>query len=182
MQRTQYEDPPQAFVDTTWTAQEDTAPIVPVRRNNNFVPAPRVTQATAVQPLETFNVPTPSTSVTELRTTYEDRSKGFLWAIAPVAIVTGVLSCVAGVALFRVPLLSWSLLQTFLAVFCATWVVGYVSHLVMSPDGALFANTWQLWRTVGREQQFRHDRYWQEYTDSRRDAGLDVRPASRRRR
>ena len=66
--------------------------------------------------------------------------------------------------------------------FCLTWTVAYLAHLVMSPDGALFANTWQLWRTVQREQSHRHDRYWQEYTDARRDAGLEVRTAPRRRR
>ena len=100
----------QEYVDTTWDVQEDSA-IVPVRRNSNYVPAPRVVQVSPVQGLETFNVPTPAQSLVELRTTYEDRSKGFLWATTPLAVVTGILATVAGVALFSVPLLSWTVLK-----------------------------------------------------------------------
>ena len=183
MKRTQYEDPPQVstFVDTTWDVQEDTA-IVPVRRNNNFVPAPRVTQVTAVQPLTEFNVQSPAQSLVKLDTSYEDRARGFVWVSLPLAAITGVLSCVAGVVLFQTPVLSFGILTWFLTAFCLTWVTAWALHLFMSPDGALVWSSWALWRTVGKEQSHRHQVYWRQYEDSRRDAGLDVRPASRRRR
>ena len=154
----------------TW--EEEVQAQLPVRRRSAFVALPPpVLPPVQTAPLDTFNVPTPAQSITQLRTTYEDRSKGFVWVITPVAAVTGLLSCVAGVSLFSVPLLSWAILQTFLAFFCLTWIVGYALHLFVSPDGSLFLNTWFLWRTVGREQADRHARYWRSYEDARRDAG-----------
>ena len=152
--------------------QPDYTPVTTLARRQTFVPAAPVSPLPAQPaPLDGFNVPSPATSNVELRTSYEDRARGFVWAITPVAAVTGVLSCVAGVALFSVPLLSWALLQTFLAFFCLTWIIGYGLHLLMSPDGALVMNTWLLWRTVRREQEDRHARYWTQYHDSRRDSG-----------
>lgn len=151
---------------------EESPTAQPLARRSTFVPAPPPNlPPVQVAPLDTFNVPTPAQSVTQLHTTYEDRSRGFVWVITPVAAVTGVLSCVAGVSLFSVPLLSWAILQTFLAFFCLTWIVGYGLHMFVSPDGALFLNTVFLWRTVRAEQKDRHARYWTSYHDARRDAG-----------
>lgn len=152
--------------------QPEHRPITSLARRETFVPAAPVQPLPAQPaPLEGFNVPSPATSNVELRTSYTDRARGFVWAITPVALVTGVLSCVAGVTLFAVPLLSWAILQVFLAFFCVTWIIGYGLHLLLSPDGALFFNTFMLWRTVQREQEDRHRRYWTQYRDSRRDSG-----------
>lgn len=153
--------------------EERTQP-APLARRQTFVPPAQPVQPLPAQPapLEGFNVPSPATANVELRTSYTDRAKGFVWAITPVAAVTGVLACVGAVGLFSVPLLSWALLQTFLAFFCLTWGIGYGLHLLMSPDGALLLNTLFLWRTVQREQEDRHRRYWTAYQDSRRDKGL----------
>ena len=156
--------------------EEDRQP-APLARRGTFVPPAPQPQPLPAQPapMDGFNVPSPATANVELRTSYEDRARGFVWAITPVALVTGVLSCVAGVALFSVPLLSWAILQVFLAFFCVTWIIGYGLHLLMSPDGALFVNTWLLWRTVQREQEDRHRRYWQAYHDARQDSRRDGR-------
>lgn len=154
--------------------QPEYMPVTSLARRQTFVPpAPQPVQPLPAQPapMDGFNVPSPAQSMVELRTSYLDRSKGFVWAITPVAAVTGVLSCVAGVTLFAVPLLSWAILQVFLAFFCVTWIVGYGLHLLLSPDGALFLNTFMLWRTVRHEQEDRHKRYWTQYRDSRRDSG-----------
>ena len=158
---------------STAQPQPEYTPVTSLDRRQTFVPAAPVGQPLPAQPapLDGFNVPSPAQSMVELRTSYTDRAKGFVWAITPVAAVTGVLSCVAGVTLFAVPLLSWAILQVFLAFFCVTWIIGYGLHLLMSPDGALFLNTWFLWRTVRHEQKDRHLRYWTSYQDSRRDAG-----------
>ena len=152
---------------------EDSPPAqLPAVRRSTFVPAPPPNlPPVQVAPLDTFNVPTPAQSITQLHTTYEDRSRGFLLAVAPVAGVTGLLALVAGVALFSVPFLSWTALQVFLITFCVTWATGYALHLFVSPDGSLFLSTVFLWRTVGREQKDRHARYWRSYEDARRDAG-----------
>ncbi len=152
--------------------QPEVEPVTSLARRSNFVPAAsRVIEVQPPVPMEGFNVPSPAQSMVELRTSYTDRSRGFVWAITPVAAITGLLSCVAGVALFAVPALSFAILTWFLTAFCLTWIVGYVAHLLLSPDGALFANTWFLWRTVQREQKHRHDRYWTSYRDARRDSG-----------
>lgn len=144
--------------------------IVPQRYSTFVAPAPQPvtihTPQLDAMP-DTLNVTSPATADVQLRTTYLDRSLGFRTAIMPVAVVTGVLSCVAGVALFSVPILSWVALQTFLAFFCLAWIIGYLAHLLISPDGALFWHTWQLWRTVHSEQKFRQQMYRQRYKDGR---------------
>ena len=152
--------------------EEDRQP-APLARRGTFVPPAPQPQPLPAQPapMDGFNVPSPATANVELRTSYEDRARGFVWAITPVALVTGVLSCVAGVVLAGVPLLSFAILTWFLTAFCLTWAIGYALHLLLSPDGALFLNTWFLWRTVRREQEDRHKRYWTQYRDSRRDSG-----------
>ena len=152
--------------------QPEYTPVTSLARRETFVPAAPVQPLPAQPaPLEGFNVPSPATSSVELRTSYEDRARGFVWSITPVAAVTGVLSCVAGVVLAGVPLLSFAILTWFLTAFCLTWAIGYALHLLLSPDGALFFNTFMLWRTVEREQKDRHKRYWTQYRDSRRDSG-----------
>ncbi len=128
-------------------------------------PQPQTPQLDAMP--DVLNVTSPATSDVRLHTTYTDRSIGFRTAIMPVALVTGVLSCVAGVALFSVPILSFSILTWYLTAFCLTWIVAYLAHLFISPDGALFWHTWQLWRMARSEQKFRHDVYRQKYKDGR---------------
>lgn len=152
--------------------QPEIEPVTSLARRSNYVPAAsRVIEVQPPASLEGFDVQSPAQSMVELRTSYSDRAKGFTWAITPVAAITGVLSCVAGVGLFSVPILSFAIMAWFLTAFCLTWIIGYVAHLLMSPDGTLFLNTWLMWRTVHREQKHRHDRYWTSYRDARRDSG-----------
>lgn len=113
------------------------------------------------------------TSIIALKTTYLDRARGFQLEIAPVAAVVGIASCVAGVALFSVPILSWAALQVFVTAFCFTWAAGYALHKLVSPDGALWINVVLLWINVYAERRHRHQRYWTAYHDARRDAGKE---------
>ena len=149
--------------------EEYTQPAQLARRTTFVHPAPQPAHVPDIAPVTGFDVVSPATANVELRTSYTDRSKGFVWAITPVAAVTGVLSCVAGVALFSVPLLSFAILAWFLVAFCVTWIIGYLIHTAASPDGVLLFSTWQLWRTVQREQTHRHARYWQAHEDARMD-------------
>ena len=156
-----------------WT-EEETPQTAIVRRSDNFVqalPAPRVQVLPPETPQEALNVPSAAQTFVQLRTTYSDRARGFALSIAPVAVVTGVLSCVAGVTLAGVPVLSFSILTWFLTAFCLTWIVAYGLWTFVSPDGAAWLHVWQTWRMVRREQQFRHDRYWTSYRDARREDG-----------
>jgi membrane protein YdbS with pleckstrin-like domain len=74
---------------------------------------------------------------------------------------------VAAVGLFSVPLLSFGALLWLFTGFAATWLIAYVSHLFISPDGSTWWHTLMLWRIVEREQKFRHDRFWTQYYDQR---------------
>ena len=163
------------IVDTEWEETTATQEAAPLARRSNYVPAMRHTVVQPPQPVQPdeYAVPQPVWTHVSMVDTYEGRSRGFLVAIAPVAAVTGVLSCVVGVTLFGVPLVSAGVLVWFSVAFCLVWLAGFALHLAASPDGAVFFCTWQLWRTVQNEQQFRHERYWRQYEDSRRDAGLE---------
>ena len=154
--------------------EEDIPQTSIVRRPDNFVqalPAPRVQFMPPDGAQEALNVPSAATAQVQLRTTYSDRARGFAIVIAPVAVVTGIVALVAGVTLAGVPFLSWAALQTFLLFFCVTWIVGYVLHTFVSPDGATWLHVFSTWRMVSREQKFRHDRYWTSYHDARREDG-----------
>lgn len=140
-------------------------------RRDTYV-APRAAPVVEVLPPEALDVPdvhSPVQGQVRVDGDYQDRAKGFLWAVTPVAVVTGVLSCVAGVALFSVPLLSFTVLLWFMTAFCVTWATGYALHVAVSPDGVLFFHAWQTWRTVQREQRHRHAAYW--HSVGRRDGG-----------
>ena len=146
-------------------AQQQTA----LARRDTFV-APRAAPVVEVLPPEALDVPdvrSPVQGLVRVDGDYQDRAKGFLWAVTPVAVVTGVLSCIAGVALFSVPLLSFTVLLWFMTAFCLTWLAGYMLHTFVSPDGVLFFHAWQTWRTVRAEQKHRHSAYW--HSVGRRD-------------
>ena len=139
-------------------------------KRDTFV-TPRAAPVVEILPPEALDVPdvrSPVQGLVRVDGDYVDRSKGFLWSITPVAVVTGVLSCVAGVALFSVPLLSFTVLLWFMTAFCVTWAIGYALHTFVSPDGVLFLHAWQTWRTVRAEQKHRHAAYWHS-VGARRD-------------
>ena len=102
-----------------------------------------------------------------LRTTYSDRADGFIRATTPLAAVTGLITLVAAVGLFSVPLLSFAALLWLFSGFAVAWLIAYVSHLFISPDGSTWWHTIMLWRIVEREQRFRHERFWTQYYDQR---------------
>ena len=174
MRRTQTKTQTVDLAPSDYWTEEDTAQTSIVRRSDNFVqalPAPRAYSLSPETPQEALNVPSAATAQVQLRTTYSDRARGFALSIAPVSVVTGVLSCVAGVTLAGVPVLSFAILTWFLTAFCVTWCVAYALWTFVSPDGATWLHVWQTWRMVSREQKFRHDRYWTSYHDARREDG-----------
>lgn len=140
-----------------------------VRRDTFVAPraAPVVEILPPAGPQDVSDVRSPVQGHVRVDGNYVDRSKGFLWAITPVAVVTGVLSAIAGVGLFSVPLLSFAVLLWFMTAFCVTWAMGYALHTFVSPDGVLFFHAWQTWRTVRAEQKHRHSAYW--HSVGRRD-------------
>lgn len=105
----------------------------------------------------------------ELRTTYRDRSQGFLLSTLPLATVAGLVAVIMGVGLAGVPLLSGAALLCFWGIFAVTYVLAYLGHLLISPDGAAFLSVWGVYRMAAREQRHRHEAFWQRYEDERED-------------
>jgi hypothetical protein len=60
---------------------------------------------------------------------------------------------------FAVPIASLVTLLAALAGFCVTWLLAYVAHVAVSPDGALFAHVVLTWQYLRAEQRERHARY-----------------------
>lgn len=116
-------------------------------------------------------VPSPAQADVQLRTTYTDRANGFVRAVTPLSMVAGALGLVAGVGLFSVPILSFGALLWFFTWFGLVWLVAWLAHVFVSPDGSTWLHTLMLWRVVQREQRFRHERFWTTYYDHKdRDA------------
>ena len=105
----------------------------------------------------------------ELRTTYKDRSQGFLLATLPLASVAGLVALIMGVGLAGVPFFSGAALLCFWLTFAAAYLVARIAHLAISPDGAAFLSVFGVYLMASREQRHRHDVYWQKYEDDRED-------------
>lgn len=139
---------------------------------------PRFVAPEAAQPIQAYRIPTveepeytqlaphaPAQAEVLLRTTYRDRADGFIRATTPLAVVTGAITLVGAVTLFATPLLSFAALLWFFTGFALVWLVAYLGHLFVSPDGSSWLHTLMLWRVVQREQRFRHERFWTQYHD-----------------
>ena len=105
----------------------------------------------------------------ELRTTYADRSRGYLISMLPLAAVASLVGVIIAVSLFSVPLLSGAALLTFWAIFASVYLVSYLAHLLVSPDGAAFLAIFGVYRMAAREQRHRHEAFWARYEDERED-------------
>jgi hypothetical protein len=64
-----------------------------------------------------------------------------------------------GISAFGIPLLSVAALLLALAGFAVTWLIAYVAHTLISPDGTTFAHTILMWGYLRREQKERLRRY-----------------------
>ena len=105
----------------------------------------------------------------ELKTTYKDRSQGFLLATLPLASVAGLVALIMGVGLAGVPFFSGAALLCFWLSFALAYLVAWISHLLISPDGAAFLSVFGVYQMASREQRHRHEVFWQKYEDERED-------------
>jgi hypothetical protein len=64
-----------------------------------------------------------------------------------------------GIAAFGVPALSVAALLLALAGLTAAWLVAYIAHTLISPDGATFFHVVPAWRYLREEQKERDQRY-----------------------
>lgn len=89
---------------------------------------------------------------------YTDRASGFTLATMPLAVATGFVVLLIGIAAFGVPLLSVAALLLALAGFSLVWLAAYIAHVFVSTDGALVLHTLSGWAYLKREQTERIER------------------------
>lgn len=106
-------------------------------------------------------LPTAARVQTEIHTSHVDRAKGFQVATVPVAVAAGAGALIVAVAGWSVPALSLVGLLIFWAAFLAWWVLGWLIHNIVSPDGIALVHTLLGWSYLKREQRERHRRYRQ---------------------
>jgi hypothetical protein len=126
------------------------------KRSSNFVaPAPKQVEIVEVE----RTLPAPPATVLLPTANYTDRAHGFTIASAPLAAATGVVVLLIGVSAYGIPVLSVAALLCALAGFTVAWLIAYVIHTVISPDGSTFAHVVMAWGFLRAEQKERHRRY-----------------------
>jgi len=121
---------------------------------------PAVRRPAAILPAEPVQLPMPTaSSEIVLRTDYTDRAKGWLLAVAPLATVGGLAGVLLAVVGWAVPLFSLGALLVYFATWAGTWLLGYIVHTIVSPDGVALVHTILGWRYVERERRARERSY-----------------------
>lgn len=128
-------------------------------KHDNFVPALRDPQPHIIEVETPRDLPAPPPTVLLPQAGYKDRSIGFSIATGPLAAATGFVVLLIGITAFGVPVLSVAALLLALAGFTVAWLIAYIVHTIVSPDGSTFAHVVLTWAYLGREQRERHKRY-----------------------
>jgi hypothetical protein len=128
-------------------------------RRDNFVPALRDAAPTIVEVEIPRELPAPPQTVLLPQANYTDRAKGFSLATAPLAAVVGLVVALVAIIGWQVPIASLATLLLALAGFALVWLIAYIAHTLISPDGTMFAHTLLAWRYLRAEQAERHRRY-----------------------
>ncbi len=132
-----------------------------IQRNgrNTYVPALRDPAQRIVEVEIPRELPAAPTTVLMPHAGYEDRAKGFTLATAPLAGVAGIVVALVAIIGWQVPIASLATLLLALAGFALVWLIAYVAHTLISPDGTMFAHTILAWGYLRHEQRERHKRY-----------------------
>jgi hypothetical protein len=130
--------------------QEYGKTFVPVLRD----PEPRVIEIEVPREL-----PSAPSTILMPNAGYEDRARGFSIATAPLAAVVGLVVALVAVIGWSVPIASLVTLLLALGGFALVWLLAFIAHLLISPDGATFFHVLFAWRFLRAEQRERHRRY-----------------------
>lgn len=93
------------------------------------------------------------------KTSHVDRAKGYRIAVQPLSIIMGFLSVIVAVFGVGVPMLSITVLAWFGTAYAITWLMGYLIHAFISPDGLTILHALLGYRIIRHEQKNRHMRY-----------------------
>lgn len=92
--------------------------------------------------------------------TYTDRAKGFSLATWQLSTVTGVAVATVAAQVTSGPSLGFfALMAWFMGGYFAVWLVSYVLHIFVSPEGTELFRAVGEYRIVREEQKERHRRY-----------------------
>lgn len=128
-------------------------------RDNFVAPIPEPRTRFEIVEAAPTQLPTPPQTILLPHASYEDRAKGFGLSTAPLAGVAGFVAALVGVVGWSVPVASLVTLLLALGGFASTWLLAYIAHVLISPDGALFFHTILAWKYLRAEQKERHRRY-----------------------
>jgi len=153
-------------------SEPDSRPL-PVKAMS-YVPAasdlmrtPNVTIASPDAHLDANIIPA---SMVEARVvgSHRDRADAWLRYSLPLSVSMGVVTTIAAVALYNVPLLSWSAMITFGLTFVGAYAALLMRYWQTSPEGVALYHTQQLWRLFHKQQDHRHAIEREEYRRDRR--------------
>ncbi|MCC6457839.1 MAG: hypothetical protein IT328_22980 [Caldilineaceae bacterium] len=126
---------------------------------SNFVPALREPPRQIIEVDVTRELPATPSTVLLPQAGYEDRARGFSIATGPLAGVAGLVAALVGILGWQVPIASLITLLLALGGFALVWLIAYLGHVFISPDGTMFLHTILAWGYLRREQRERFKRY-----------------------
>jgi hypothetical protein len=131
------------------------------RHQPTFVPAAGSAQLPTVRLADpsvsiAAQLPSPAVVATEVTGTHVDRADAWLRYATPLSLAFAVVSLIAAVTFWQVPLLSWSALLIFTGMFFACYAFLFWRYLKASPEGIALLHTTELWGYLRREQAHRH--------------------------
>jgi hypothetical protein len=133
----------------------------PAVRPSSYVPAPRTIDMPTVHLASPdthvdANIVPAATVEAQIVGSHQDRAQAWLRYSIPLSVSMALLSTIAAVALYDVPLLSWAALMTFGLAFVATYAGLLLRYWAHSPEGVALTHTRGLWRYLRTEQKHRH--------------------------
>jgi hypothetical protein len=136
-----------------------------MKQRDNFVPALPDREFRVIEIEVPRELPSAPSTVLMPNAGYEDRARGFSIATAPLAAVVGIVAALVGVIGWSVPIASLVTLLLALGGFALVWLLAYLAHVLISPDGTMFAHTLLAWKYLREEQKERHRRYREVHRD-----------------
>lgn len=133
-----------------------------VKRNNFVAPLPTPAKRSPAQILPaqaTLDVPLSATQHVEVRTSDEDRARGFALRTRQLGIVISTAMVVASVSFVNVPLFSFWSLSIFVLTYAAVWLYAYYLALTRSAEGIAYNESNRKWDYLDRHQE----KMWEHY-------------------
>ena len=106
----------------------------------------------------TLDITPSATQYVEVKTSARDRSIGFNIAIAPLALLLGILGVIAA-WWAGAPWFSVGVLLVFVGGFTVTWLIAYGITLLLTPEFISLYESFRKWNVVDREQEERWHYY-----------------------